>query len=155
MKKIIVGSVILGLLIGFIVPLFVAGQAVAPDSCVIRKDLSRIGLGDCPGVGEVANFELFYGPGGSSDTPSADYKIGGGMCCLFNTILYATDWIFIIILAIVIIFVLMGAFTLLTSAGSDEKVNTGRNYIIFALIGLGAALLARAFPYILRTLMGV
>jgi len=77
------------------------------------------------------------------------------MCCLFNTVLYATDWIFIIILAIVIIFVLMGAFTLLTSAGSDEKVNTGRNYIIFALIGLGAALLARAFPYILRTIMGV
>ncbi|MCD6549962.1 hypothetical protein J7K24_00220 [bacterium] len=155
MKKTIIASVIIGLLIGFVVPLLVAGQATAPDSCVIRKDLSRIGLDDCPAPGNVANFELFYGAGVGQPTPDATHKVGGGMCCLFNTVLYATDWIFIIILAIVIIFVLMGAFTLLTSAGSDEKVNTGRNYIIFALIGLGAALLARAFPYILRTIMGV
>ncbi len=75
-------------------------------------------------------------------------------CCLVSTLVNVTDWIFIFLMAIVIIFVLFGAFYILTAGGDTEKVSKGRNFIIYAAVGLLIALLARAVPAIVMTIGG-
>jgi uncharacterized protein YpmS len=77
------------------------------------------------------------------------------ICCLLNTLYNVTDWIFVFLVALATIFVIVGAFFLLTSAGVPEKQKAGREYIIFAAIGLAAAFFARAVPYIVKLVTGV
>jgi len=143
MKKTLAILTLIAILGGFIAPALVSAQA--PDSCTIRKNLGRVGLPGCPDSGECM-FEQTY----SSGTDA----VSGATCCLFNTILVATDWMFLIIMVVVVIFVVFGAFTLLTSGGSEEGVKKGRNYIIFALVGLAVALFARALPFLVKSIMG-
>ena len=75
---------------------------------------------------------------------------GYGVACIMNAIAKATDWIFAIVLAIAIIFIIWGAFTLVTAGGSPEKALKGRNYIIYAVVGFIVALLAKAIPGIAK-----
>jgi len=78
-----------------------------------------------------------------------------GMCCLLDAIYTVTDWIFIVLIAVVGLMVLFGAFTLLTAAGAPEKVTSGRNYIIYAMIGMVVALFAKAIPSIVKAMLGL
>ena len=78
-----------------------------------------------------------------------------GACCLLDTIFTVTDWIFYIALAVAIIFIVLGAFTIITAGGSPEKVTSGRNYILYAVVGLIVGLAARALPAIARAIIGV
>ncbi len=78
-----------------------------------------------------------------------------GMVCLLNGIEVATNWTFIFLMVLVALFILWGAFNIVTAGGSPEKVGTGRSYIIYALVGLAVALLAKALPSIVQALLGV
>jgi len=51
------------------------------------------------------------------------------------------------------IFVLLGAFSILTAGGSSDKINKGRDYILWAAIGFAVALLAKAVPGIVKFLL--
>ena len=78
-----------------------------------------------------------------------------GMCCVMNTIYNVTDWIFMILVGIAAVMVLFGAFTLLTAGGAAEKVTTGRQYIIYAVVGLAVAFLAKAVPGVVKIIVGL
>ena len=131
----------MGLLVGLIAP--IAVSAKAPTECNMKRDPSSILGGNCPAPPGIADFEADYG------------GVRGAMCCLFSTVLYIVDWLFMIIMIIVVILILLGAFTLITASGSEEGVKKGRNYIIFALVGVAVALLARALPFLIRSIMGI
>ena len=64
------------------------------------------------------------------------------MCCLVNTIYSVTDWIFYVIMAFVGIMIVIGAFTIITAGGNPENVTKGRNYILYAIIGMVVAFFA-------------
>jgi hypothetical protein len=141
MKKILSALVLLSFLAVLAVPAMVSAQEGAPDSCEVTKSaVADLGGIDCPSSG---------------DCPFDSDTYDCGMCCLMNAIYTVTDWIFVILIAIVAIMVLWGAFTLLTAGGSPEKQNTGRNYIIWAMVGMVVALLAKAIPAIVRAVMGL
>ena len=145
MKKTLAILTLTAILGGFIIPALVSAQA--PEECTVRKSLSRVGLSACDTCpNNVCKFEETYGSGADA--------VSGATCCLFNTILVATDWMFLIIMVVVVIFIVFGAFTLLTSGGSEEGVKKGRNYIIFALVGLAVALFSRALPFLVKSIMG-
>ncbi len=78
-----------------------------------------------------------------------------GMYCTLNTINTLVDYIFIFIVTVVMIFVMLGAFSILTAAGDPEKITTGRNYIIYAAVGMAIAFLARAVPALVKAILGV
>ena len=65
-----------------------------------------------------------------------------------------TDWAFLVIVAIVVILVILGALNIMTSAGSPEKVKAGRDQIMYAAIGMLIAIIARAVPSIVRAIVG-
>ena len=133
-------KVLVGLLLGSILmtsALGVAAQSPIPDQCLIREDT---GISSCPGKGSPCVYET--------------NKLCG-LCCLLSTIFYAANWIFTIMIVLVILFVLWGAFEILQAAGDAERVNSGRDRITYAAIGLGIALMARAVPAIVRYVVGV
>jgi len=53
------------------------------------------------------------------------------------------------------LFVIWGAFDIVTAAGTPEKIGSGRLKITWALVGLAVALLSKALPSLVKALLGV
>ena len=64
-----------------------------------------------------------------------------------------TSWIFTIFLAAAIIFIIMAAIQFLTSGGDAAKVSTARNSLLYALIGIAVAFLAKGFVAIVKVII--
>jgi len=128
MRKIVSALVSLSLL----VPLLALAQA--PTSCTLSHD---VGVTGCP----------------TSGTCNFNTNNQCGLCCVLDAVMTASDWIFAALLLIVALFVIWGGFTIATAGGSPEKVSSGRNSILYALIGLAVALLSKAFPALIRALI--
>ena len=135
------------ILFGFLLSVTVLGVAVAPmafakdeipTECTVRNHTAVMeAFPEC--TDETCVFE-------TSDAPC-------GLCCLVGGIYFVADWIFAALILMVIIFVLWGAFEILTSAGSEDKFTYGRQRIMFAAIGFAAALLAKAIPGLIQWLL--
>jgi len=147
MKKVLTALVLVSLLAILVVPL-VASAQVPPEitKCKMRHDLTTDASWANRGFICAAN---------GADCIFSDTTKTCGVCCLMDTVYTVTDWIFVGVVTIVIIFILWGAFNLLTAAGSPEKIKLGRDQIIYASIGMLVALLAKAIPYIVRSVLGV
>lgn len=137
MKKVLIGLVLISFLAVLVMPTLVSAQVGALEGCTMSRD---VGVDGCPGEGEVCNYE---------DNAQC------GICCLLNTIYNVVDWIFVVLVAIAALFVIIGAITLLTAAGSPEKIKSGRDYIMWAAIGLVVAFLSRAIPAFVKMVVGV
>ncbi len=62
-----------------------------------------------------------------------------------------TNWFFGIVIFIAAIMLIWAGFTYVTSAGNAEKVKTALNGLIYALIGVGIAILAKGLVYLVCT----
>lgn len=148
MKKVLTALVLVSLLAILAVPMIASAQETVPstiDKCKMRHDLTGVNWTDRGFTCAAKNADCAF-----SDTTKTC-----GVCCVMDTVYNVTDWIFVFVVTLVIIFILMGAFNLVTAAGTPEKVKTGRDLIIFAAIGMLVALLAKAIPYIVRSVLGV
>ncbi|MFH1462388.1 MAG: pilin [bacterium] len=156
MGKIFSGLILISILAVLAAPLAVSAQDTPKECCVLRNAVTIEG-DTCP-EGSVA------GPSRDVVDSGGDCEGGAyceasvkswGMYCLLSTIYNITDWIFVVMVAIAGLMVIMGAFTLLTAAGSPEKVTSGRNFIMYAAIGLIVGFLARAVPSIVKLVAGI
>jgi len=138
MKKILASFAFITLLMGLVLPMFVSAQ---PTTCTIRGDADTV-IAACPAAGVTVDVDHDY------------LGTRGAMCCMFGTLLYVVDLIFMIVMFVLVVFILFGGFTLMTASGSAEGVAKGRNYIIMALVGVAVAVMARALPFIIRTIIG-
>ena len=124
------------LLAGLLLPMISSAQmTTAPASCKLKYEFASVD----PACTEGSVVDISE----------------HGMCCLLNTVYSVTDWIFIILVGLATIFVMLGAVTILTAGGTPEKLTTGRNYILYAAIGLLIAFLAKAIPGIVKLLAGI
>jgi hypothetical protein len=118
-----------------------SAQGVSPsditDGCRIRVKFS---------IGEES-----FAPGQEIPGTRDDW----GLICMIGTIHYITNWVFYIIMIVVMIMVLYGAFTFLTSSGDPSKTGKATNVITFAVIGMIIALLARAIPQAVKYITGM
>ena len=78
-----------------------------------------------------------------------------GMICLLNGVKMITNWISVIIMVLAVAFLVWGGFNIITAGGNTENVMAGKNYIIYALVALFIAALAKIVPSIIITLMGL
>jgi len=65
------------------------------------------------------------------------------------------NFLFYIALVLAPLMIIIGAIYLLTSGGDPKKLETGKNIIIYTLIGLGIILLAKGLIAVLKTIIGV
>lgn len=118
-----------------LLPMLALAQVATPTTCTLRRDLTAIDAA-CTNTAVV-----------SIDTY--------GMCCLVNTIYSITDWLFYILMAFVGVMIVIGAFTIITAGGAPEKVTAGRNYILYAIVGMVVAFFARAIPAIVKAVISM
>jgi len=64
-------------------------------------------------------------------------------------------FIFYIAVVVTPLMIIIGAFYILTAAGDPKKIGTGKNVIIYTLIGLAIILLARGLIAMIESLIGV
>ena len=64
------------------------------------------------------------------------------------------DFLFYIALAIVPLSVLLGAFYILTAGGEPQRVKTGQNFILYAMIGLAVILFSKGFVSVIKNILG-
>lgn len=64
-------------------------------------------------------------------------------------------WIFWLLLMMSIIFTLVAAFRYLTAAGDPEKVKRAGATLLYVVIAVVVALLAKGFPFIISNFFGV
>ena len=142
---------ILILLIALAAPLVTSAQAIS--GCTLGRNITYGGITYSKGIKvenpEESTLAACANPA-AADCKSDDW----GTVCLLNSIYNVTDWISFILIAVAAIMIIMGAFTLATAAGAPEKVTAGRNYIIFAVVGLVVAMLSRAIPAIAKRFVG-
>jgi hypothetical protein len=77
-----------------------------------------------------------------------------GMCCLLNGVYNATDWIFVILMAVASLMIIFGAVLFTTSQGDPEKTTKARSLILYAAVGIAVALFARAVPPVIKMIIG-
>jgi hypothetical protein len=65
-----------------------------------------------------------------------------------------TNWFFGIVLLIAAIMLIAAGFTYVTSAGNEAKVKSAMNMLLYALVGVGIALLAKGLVYLICVLFG-
>jgi len=61
--------------------------------------------------------------------------------------------VFYLLLAVAVIMLLIAAFTWLTAAGNEEKLTTARKMLIWALVGIGVALLSKGLVTIITSVI--
>lgn len=89
--------------------------------------------------------------------PSERPKVVGGIRDLGDILGIVTriiGWFQAIIFIIATIMILYAAYIYITSAGSDDKLKTAKNIILYAAIGIGVALLAYAVQPIVENFLG-
>ena len=64
------------------------------------------------------------------------------------------NWIFAIVFALAIIFILASAFQFLTAAGNPEKITSARQILIYALVAVAVAVVAWGLPKLVKLLLG-
>ena len=157
MKKILVGTVLVIILIGM--ANVVAGDVIMPgeqqpnECCVVRHNLKPL-AGDTngPSKGDIA------GPDFSSfcDIGTVNYTSASWAAyCSIDAIYTITDWAFwIVMILAVLIFVIAGGM-FVTAAGDPEKAARGKKIIIYGVVGVIIALLAKLIPAVARFFLGL
>ena len=88
----------------------------------------------------------------STDITAPDVKL-----TLFGTtgiLNKAVNWVFGIVIFVAVIMLIWAGFTYVTSAGNAEKMKTALNSVIYALIGIAIAILAKGFVYMICQFVG-
>ena len=136
MKKIFLSLISISLLAVVAIPAMVLAATGPLTSCNISHP-------------EVADFDSNCVVGLVSPTTTDAW----GICCALNAVYTTIDWVFTILIAVVALFTILGAFDILTAAGDPEKVKKGRERIMYAMIGLAVALLSRAVPSLVKAVI--
>lgn len=76
--------------------------------------------------------------------------IGGLTKILCNVM----NWLFVFALIVGVVAILIAAFTYISSGGNSEKVDTANKMMLYAVVGLVVALIARSVPIVVGDLLG-
>jgi hypothetical protein len=150
-KKTFVALVLIGILVGLTLPL--VSSATTTNCCLIKRGFKFAGTeftgNKC--YGEVT--EGCEKSDGSFQCSTTTENANWGVACVLNTVYKVVDLVFFILVVISVIIGLAGAYNILTAGGVAEKVNKGRDLIIYAIIGIIVAFFARAIPSIIGLIL--
>ena len=180
MKKIISLLILFLLGVSLIAPLAVSAQKEKlKECCTIKQDMSwkkgsiytTCNAAGCTGTPKDCSASPYcsltkndtLGAKGkdSCPTPTTPNAVVNraseqwGMICIVNTVTYVTNWIFyLMMIAVVIVFVVAGA-KYMMSSGDTEKTKSAKNLIIFGIVGLVIALIAKLIPSVVKLIVGM
>jgi len=86
------------------------------------------------------------------NVPSSGITTVGGFISIFTGLI---NWFFYIVLLVAVVFFIYAGFVFITSSGDETKTTQAKNMILWAVVGVGVALLASAFIYLAQGITGV
>ena len=92
-------------------------------------------------------------PAGSSLDLTGANAGDHALICGFSLVKWVTNILFVVIIAVAILLFAYAAFLFVTAGDSDEKKERARTFLIWAIVGLIVASLARLIPGIAQTLL--
>ena len=116
--------------------------------------------GDCD-TGETcenAGSPCIYAPPVTMNTGTCSAAGGGGGIItdpqdVIDLIERVTTWVFTIVMALAILFIVLAAFFYITAAGNPETIGKGKTMLIYALVGIAVAVLARGLPLLIQAIL--
>jgi hypothetical protein len=143
MKKILAIATLLALSLGLVGA--VLAQDYIPNSCQLKRDFKaqdlKCATGGTPTTPETCPLD---GSTGNEDC---------GMCCFMQKVDNITNWIFYVMTAIAVLLFIYGGLSHMIAMGDPDKASKARQVIIYAIIGLIIALVAKIVPAIVTTLV--
>jgi len=146
MKKILSLFILGILLVSLVAPIVAQAQEDLPSGCKVTKSAAIFTGAKCVEAGSTG---VICDPNGGPTMTDC------GMCCLINVVYVVCDWIFyLMMIAVVIVFVVAGAMYMMSS-GDAEKTKSAKNLIIFGIVGLIIALVAKLIPSVVKLIVGM
>lgn len=75
----------------------------------------------------------------------------GGVRDLIGTI---ANWMFVILLIVAVLYIILAAYQYLFSAGNEENVAKAHKMLIYAVVAIAVAFLARGIVFVVQQLVG-
>lgn len=92
--------------------------------------------------------------GGGGGVPVPTDVLTGGISDVYGWVSTLANWLFGLVLALAVIFILYAAFMYLTSGGDEEKVKKAKQFLVYAIIAIAIGLLARGIVALVQTFFG-
>jgi len=146
-STIVVTFLIVSLFAFALVPLVT--NAAPASSCKVRANVTSTEATDLlgfPSGGALAGSDL-----GLTGAEAGD----NALLCTYGLIKFVTNLLFVIVLVIATLFIALAAFYFLTAGAKPDKVEKARNFLIFAIVGLVVASVAKVVPAIVRGFIGL
>src|SRR5579863_8624085 len=102
------------------------------------------------GIPALATAQLVGPPPGATPAPTISLtttSVGTSLCNAIN-------WLFYGLIILTVIFVLIAAYRYLTAAGDPERVSSANKTILYAVIAVVVAVLAKGIPIFASSLIG-
>jgi len=131
-KKFLSGLVLIEVLVILIVPALVLSQSSEPHNTPSPPHLPLTTAG-------IGNIRI-ESPIGTTTIPVLIERI--------------TNWVFYIGIILAPLMILVGAFYLVTAAGIPARIETGKKFIIWTIVGLAVIFLSRAIIGIIKYILG-
>ena len=150
MNKVLKGLILLPVLL-FSFSVFAAELDGPLNCCILRGDVDMgdDGLylkGETVGDGENCSLEgVDVGP----DQTTKQW----GLVCLLGSVGAIAHWIFVTLMVVAPLMIMVGAYHIMTAGADPERVTTGKNYIIWAAIGLLVGLFSNTIPSFISSLI--
>jgi membrane-associated HD superfamily phosphohydrolase len=75
-----------------------------------------------------------------------------GVLCAINTVV---NWLFFILIAVAVVFVIIAAFKYLTAGGDPEKVKSANHTLIYVVVAIVVAIIAKAIPLLVGSFFNI
>jgi len=118
--------------------------------CILRSDVTLEGTlyeeGNTVGSNEECSLE---DPVGLPDQITKEW----GLVCILGSVGAVAHWVFIVLMVVAPLMIMVGAYFIMTAGTKPERVTTGKNYIIWAAVGLLVGLFSNAIPNFISSLI--
>jgi len=133
---------LLGLILILGLPLFlVFSQEEGPQACCrLIRDFTNVNSA-CRKGAIVGNRD--EGPCSLGEPTKVDEW---GLCCTLNAVAKVTNYIFYFFMLLAVAFGIYAAFLFLTAGGEEEKIKKARATLLYIVIAIVVAVLARFLP---------
>lgn len=83
-------------------------------------------------------------------TTGVPTNVGG----LYSFLCSASNWFFAFIIILAVFFLLLAAYKFFGAGGDQDAISTARKYVIYALVGVAVAILAKALVFVIGDFLG-
>jgi len=132
-------------------------HGVCTPEAFIRGNTNPVWIGKpggyCPQANKDWNGDGNPDPGATDIVPPENAVAEWGLICLFETIFNITDFIAYLLFAIAVIMGIISGILFMTAGGDPGKVETARKLLIYLIVGLIVAVLAKMIPSIVLTVV--